>query len=33
MPDKVEPILIEKIYDQNARRPKKAEDKGTKKVS
>lgn len=33
MPDKVEPNLIEKVYELNARRPKKVEDKSTKKVS
>ena len=33
MPDKVEPKLIEKVYELNARRPKKSEDKGSKKVS
>ena len=33
MPDKVEPNLIEKVYELNARRPKKTEEKATKKVS
>jgi hypothetical protein len=33
MPDKVEPKLIEKVYELNARRPKKSEEKGSKKVS
>ena len=33
MPDKVDPKLIEKVYELNARRPKKSEEKGSKKVS
>lgn len=33
MPDKVEPKLLDKIYETNARRPKQKEEKGSKKVS